>query len=150
MHKSAIVIDCGKLSGVSDMAHVIDESVYSPGGNFRVYDTSRGKIGIIIGEDLYFSEVPRMLTLCDSDLIINLFGKIYDHIPQIVMRAASFCNGISICMAAESYTQVSDIKGEILCAGDAEIIECNLDIIKDYHLLQSRKRGYYKEIFTSY
>lgn len=150
MHKSAVVIDNGKLAGVSDMAHVIDESIYSPGGNFRVYDTSRGKIGLIIGEDLYFPEVPRILTLCDSDLIISLFGKIYNHIPQLIMRSAAFCNGISICMAAEGYIQISDIKGEILCASDAKIIECNLEIIKDFHLLQARRRGCYREIYSSF
>lgn len=150
LHKSAVVIDNGKLCGVSDMANIVDESKYSAGGGYRIYDTSRGKFGLIIGEDIYFPEITKMLSVCDSDLIISLFGKIYNHIPQLMMRSAAFSNGISICMAAEGYVQICDLKGEILCATDAKIIECNIEIIKDYHLLQSKRRGYYKEIFTTH
>ena len=146
LRKSAVLIDCGKLSGVSDMAHVIDESPYSPGGGYKIFDTSRGKIGIIVGEDLYFPEAPQMLSTCESDVIIAIFGRIYNHIPQLMMRAAAFANGISICMAAEGYVQICDIKGEILCATDAKMVEYNLEIIKDFHLLQARRRGFYKEI----
>ena len=149
LHKSAIVIDNGKLSGVSDMTHIIDESDYSPGGGYKIYDTSRGKIGLIIGEDLFFPEIPHMLSLCESEVIICLFGQIYSHLPQLMMRSAAFSNGISICMAAEGYIQICDIKGEMLCATDAKMIECNLEIIKDFHLLQTKKRGYFKEIFSS-
>lgn len=150
LHKSAIVIDCGTLLGVSDMAHVLDDAKYNSGGCFRVYDTSKGKIGIIVGEDILFPEVPRILALCDSDVIICLFGKIYNSIPQVMMRSASYSNGINICMAAEGYVQISDIKGEIVCALDAKVLEYNLEIIKDFHLIQARRRGFYREIYSSF
>lgn len=145
LHKSAVIIDNGRLAGVSDMAHIIDESGYSPGGGFRIYETTRGRIGIIVGDDIFYPEVPKALSLCESDIIISLFGKINDHMPQLMMRAAAFCNGVSICMAAEGYMQICDIKGEMLCATDAKLTECNIDIVKDYHLFQSKHRGFYKE-----
>lgn len=148
--RSAIIIDNGKLLGVSDMAHVLDESPYTPGASFRVYDTSRGKIGLIVGEDLFFPETSRILTLCDSDVIICLFGKIYNHIPQLMLRSSAFSNGVCMCMAAEGYIQVADISGEIICSTDAKITECNFDIVKDYHLLMARRRGFYKEICTPF
>lgn len=150
LHKSAIVIDCGTLMGVSDMAHILDDSKYNSGGCFRVYDTSKGKIGIIVGEDILFPEVPRILALCDSEVIISLFGKIYNTIPQVMMRAASYSNGVNICMAAEGYVQISDIRGEIVCALDAKILEYSLEIIKDFHLIQARRRGFYREIYSSF
>ena len=149
-HKSAIVLDCGNLLGVSDMAHIVDEGEYSSGGCFRVYDTSKGKIGIIVGEDILFPEVPRILSLCDSEIIISIFGKIYNAIPQVMMRAASYSNGVNICMAAEGYVQISDIKGEIVCALDAKILEYSLEIVKDFHLIQARRRGIYREIYSSF
>ena len=63
---SAVIADNGKILGVSDTVHTIDESEFVPGASFRVYDTSKGKIGIIVGEDLYFPEVSRVLALCDQ------------------------------------------------------------------------------------
>ena len=150
LHKSAIVIDSGNLLGVSDMAHILDDSKYNSGGCFRVYDTSKGKIGLVIGDDILFPEVLRTLTLSDSDIIISIYGKIHNAIPQVMMRAASYFNGVNICMAAESYVQISDIKGEVLCATDAGVFEYSLEIIKDYHLIQARRRGFYREIYSSF
>jgi len=149
-HKSAVVIDNGKLIGVSDMAHVVDETDYSPGGGFRVYDTNKGKIGIVVDEDIYFPEVPRILTLCDSEVILSLFGNIRSAMPQVMMRAAAFSNGITVCMAAKGYVQIADIKGEIVCALDASILEYNMEAVKDYHLIQARRRGCYREIYSSF
>ena len=54
---SVVIADKGKILGVSDMAHCIDDSEFVAGGNFRVYDTSAGKIGVIVGEDLFFPEM---------------------------------------------------------------------------------------------
>jgi predicted amidohydrolase len=141
LHKSAVLIDCGKLAGVSDMAQTDSESGYSPGGGFRVYETSRGKIGLIVGEDIYNPEIPKMLSLCGSDIIISLFGIITNHLPQLMMRAAAFSSGVCICMAAQGYIQISDIKGEMICATDADLLECEIEIIKDYRLLLTRSRG---------
>lgn len=148
--KSAVIFDSGKILGVSDMAHVIEESEYSPGGGFRVYDTSRGKIGLIIGEDLFFPEVARILTLCDSEIIICTYDKIYNHIPQLMLRAAAFSNGVCACMAAQGYVQVADISGAVICATDAKITECNIEIIKDYHLVMARRKGCYREIYSPF
>ena len=150
LHKSAIIIDSGTLIGVSDMAHILDDSKYNGGGCFRVYDTSKGKIGLVVGDDILFPEVLRTLALCDSDIIISVYGKIHNAIPQVMMRAASYFNGINICMAAEGYVQISDIKGEIICALDSSIFEFSMEIVKDYHLIQARRRGFYKEIYSSF
>ncbi len=150
LHKSAVVIDCGKLLGVSDMAHVMDDSRYSPGGGFRVYDTSKGKIGIIVDEDLFFPEVARILTLCDSEVILSMFGTIRSAMPQVMLRAAAFSNGVTMCMAAKGYVQIADIAGEIVCALDATILEYNMEIAKDYHLICARRRGCYREIYSSF
>ncbi len=150
LHKSAAVFDCGRLLGVSDMAHVVDESGYSPGGTFRVYDTSKGKLGVVVGEDIYFPEVPRILALCDADIILSLFGRLRSSMPQVMMRAAAFASGVTVCMGARGYVQIADIKGEIVCALDATMVEYNTEIVKDFHLIQARRRGCYREIYSSF
>jgi predicted amidohydrolase len=147
---SVVIADKGKILGVSDMVHIIDSSVYECGSGFRVYDTSSGKIGLIVGSDLFFPEATRVLALCDSDVIFSIFGDITDSLPQVMMRANSFANGVAICMCAGGYTQISDIKGQILMSSPEAKINYELDIKKDYHLIESRQRGYYKEFNTSY
>lgn len=147
---SAVIADKGKILGVSDMAHCVDESEFVAGGNFRVYDTSAGKIGIIIAEDLFFPEVPRILTLCDADIIICVFKKQDNQMPQIMLRSGAFANGVAMAMCAENYAVLSDIRGNILSEGSDKIIRTNVNIEKDYHLISSRRRGLYREFNSGY
>ena len=74
-----MVADKGKILGVTDMVHVIDDSEFVSGGNFRVYDTSVGKIGIILAEDLFFPESARVLATCDADIIVCIFKKLENY-----------------------------------------------------------------------
>jgi predicted amidohydrolase len=147
---SVVIADKGKILGVSDMVHIIDNSSYECGSGFRVYDTSCGKLGIIVSTDLFFPEAVRVLALCDSDAIISIFGDVTDSLPQVMMRANSYANGIAIIMCARGYTQISDIKGKILFTTPENKTSYDLNIKKDYHLIESRQRGYYKEFNTSY
>ncbi len=147
---SAVIADKGKILGVSDMAHSIDESEFVSGGNFRVYDTSVGKIGLIIGEDLFFPEVPRVLALCDADVIVCLYKQLEGQMPQIMLRAGAFSNGIAMCLIAEKYACVADIKGEVKVASGQEVIDANIKIEKDYRLISSRRRGLYRDFNSGY
>lgn len=142
LHRSAAVFDCGRLLGVSDMTYTSEDTSYTPGGGFRVYDTTAGKIGVVVGEDLYVPEVLHTLALCESDVIVSIFGKIRTPIPQLMLRASAFCNGVYLCMSAKGYVQIADICGELACALDASMLEYHLDIVKDYRPVHTRKRGY--------
>ncbi len=147
---SAVIADKGKILGVTDMAHAVDDSEFVAGGNFRVYDTSKGKIGILIAEDLFFPESARVLALCDADLIVCLFKKIDSSMPQIMLRALSFANGVAMALCAKNYTAVSDIRGNIALASANDLVNANLKIEKDYHLISSRRRGLYREFSSGY
>lgn len=148
--RSAVIADKGKILGVSDMAHTVDESEFVAGGNFRVYDTSAGKIGLIIAEDLFFPEVPRVLTLCDADVIVCLFKKQENTMPQIMLRASAFANGVVMALCAENYASVADVRGNIIVASSSEIIRTKIKKEKDYQLISSRRRGLYREFNTGY
>ena len=150
LHKSCAAIDAGELLGIVDMVNVVDETAYSAGGGYRVFDTSKGKFGVIVGEDLYFPEVAKMLALCESDLIVSVFGKIGNSMPEVMMRGSAFSNGVDICMVAEGYAQVADIKGELVYAGNDRIRSLELRLCKDYHLVSSRQRGRYRELGSSW
>ncbi len=147
---SVVVADKGKILGVTDMVHTIDESEFASGGNFRVYDTSCGKIGVIVCEDLYFPESARALTLFDADIIVCIFKKVENHVPNLMLRAGAFANGVLMALCADNYASVSNIKGEILLASPKDIIKTQLKIEKDYHLIVSRRRGMYREFSSDY
>lgn len=147
---SAVIADKGKILGVSDMAHSIDDSEFVAGGNFRVYDTSAGKIGVIVGEDLFFPETSRVLTLCDADIIVCVLKKLDNLMPQIMLRAMSFSNGVPMALCAKNYSAVADIKGNVLSASTANITKVKVKIEKDYHLISSRRRGLYRDFNSGY
>ena len=147
---SAVVADKGKILGVTDMAHSIDDSEFVAGGAFRVYDTSAGKIGVIVAEDLFFPESSRVLTLCDADIIICVFKKIDGAMPLVMLRAGAFANGVAMALCAKNYSAVSDIRGNITIAGSQDVLPANVKIEKDFHLISSRRRGLYREFGAGY
>lgn len=142
---SAAVADKGKILGVSDMAHSLDDSEFVSGGGFRVYDTSAGKIGIILSEDLYFFESSKVLALCEADFIVCLFKSIDSYMPQIMLRASAFANGVAMALCAKNYACVSNVKGEISLACASDIVKTEIKIEKDYRLISTRRRGIYRE-----
>lgn len=147
---SAVIADNGKILGVSDTVHAIDESEFVPGASFRVYDTSKGKIGIIVGEDLYFPEVSRVLALCDADFIVCLFKTQDGVMPQIMLRAMSFSNGVCMALCSKNYACVSDVKGNVSVAGTSDIVKAKVKTEKDYRLISSRRRGLYRDFNSGY
>ncbi len=139
---SAVIAEKGKILGVSDMSYTVDESEFKSGGNLRVYETSIGKIGILVGEDLYYHQAISSLSICDADIIINVFRKIRNSLPQVMMRAGSFSSGVNIVTVADNYIQASDVKGNVLFATEKRILETDINIEKEFHTLSIRRRGY--------
>ncbi len=147
---SAVVADKGRILGVSDMSHIVDESEFVAGSGFRVYDTSVGRIGIIVAEDLFFPEVPKILALSDADIIVCLYKKLESFMPQIMLRAGAFANGVVMAMCAENYAMVSDVRGRITAASAGEIVRVKIKTEKDFHLISSRQRGLHREYNSGY
>ena len=147
---SAVIADKGKILGVTDMAHSIDDGEFVAGGNFRVYDTSVGKIGLIINEDLFFPETSRVLTLCDADVLVCVHKKIENHAPLLMLRSSAFANGVAMALCTKNYACVADISGKIAFSGNGDIIKTKIKIQKDYHLISSRRRGLYRDFNSGY
>jgi hypothetical protein len=64
-----VVIDNGRLLGISDATHSVDGE-YSESNFLRVFETSKGRLGIVSGDDLYFFEVSRLMKLWECDCLI--------------------------------------------------------------------------------
>lgn len=147
---SAVVADKGRILGVTDMAHSIDDGEFVAGGSFRVYDTSAGKIGVIISEDLFFPETARVLTLCDADFIVCLFKSLDGFMPEIMLRASAFANGVAMALVSKNRVTIADIKGSVALSTTSDMVNAKIKIEKDFHLISSRRRGLYREFNSGY
>ena len=147
---SVVIAEKGKILGVTDMVHCIDQSEFVAGGNYRVYETSIGKIGVVVSEDLFFPESARVLALCDADIIVCVFNKLENFMPQIMLRACAFANGVPMALCANGYSALADIKGKIISATSADIIKVEIQPQKDFHLIGSRRRGIYRDFNSGY
>lgn len=143
---SVVIADKGKILGVSDSVHSIDETEYSAGGSYRVYETSAGKIGVIVAEDLFFQESAVILAACDADVVVCVIKRLEDSLPLVMLRAAAFSNGLYAALCAERYSAVADIKGEVIACGGADFLRCEIDYRRDYHLISTKRRGFCRNL----
>ena len=143
---SVVVAEKGKILGVTDTTHVVDEGEFVASGNYRVYQTSVGKIGIIVGEDLFFPESASILAMCDADVIICVFKKQTNTMPQIMLRAYSFTNGLPMALCSSEYVSVCDFKGNVITSGSADLIKVDLSLERDYHNVTIKRRGRYRDL----
>lgn len=75
-HNSTLVIDSGELSGVYRKQHIPDDPGYyekyyfTPGDEgYKVFNTSQGKIGVLICWDQWFPEAARVTALKGAEII---------------------------------------------------------------------------------
>lgn len=142
--QSVVVAEKGKILGVSDMLYTSIEGEYSPGGCFRVYDTSVGRIGVIVGEDLFFTDSTKVLAMCDADLIVCVFKKIETSMPIITLRSQAYCNGVPMAICSNERAVICDAKGSVLLSGGGKVVRTKIKMGKEFSLITSRKRGRYK------
>lgn len=141
--KSAVVAEKGKILGVSDMLNVLDGEMNS-GAALRVYDTNVGKIGVMVGEDLYFPEVAKALTLCGADVIVCPYGEVENGVESVLIRAFAFCYGAPICLCGVGYSAIGGVDGGLAFASPISPAVAEFDSVKEYHLVETRHRGFYR------
>ena len=142
---SAVIAENGKILGVSDMVYMTEDSEYAPGNSFRVYQTSIGRIGIILGEDLFFQQTTSILSMCDADFIVCLFKQLTSVMPEVVLRANSFCNGTAMAICAKNRAVVTNSKGEIVVSKNDGFIKGNIKKGREYSVVITQKKGGYDD-----
>lgn len=141
---SAVVADKGRILGVSDATFSMDDSEFVAGGNLRVYDTSKGRIGVLVGEDLFYPEAAHTLALCDSELIVSRL-KVARADERSHDAGTRSPEGRAVAQARAKYAEIADIRGEIAFAGSFPWRAAQLKLQKDYHLVGCRRREDTKE-----
>lgn len=98
---SACFIDKnGEMVGLYDKTHLFgDEKLYFSAGNeLKVFDTSFGKIGLLICYDIEFPEVARALALNGAGMIICISAnmKPYDNLHKMCIISRAIENSIPV------------------------------------------------------
>ena len=106
-----------------------------------MYETAAGKIGLCVGEDLYFPSVCESLALFDADVIVSVFGAAEDAVPQLMMRACAFSSGVNVCMCAAGIAQIASPDGDIRMRAARR--ECDFEFVpaREYRLTTVRTRA---------
>ncbi len=141
--KSAVVAENGKLLGVSDMLHVIDGK-WGSGASLGVYPTKKGKMGVLVAEDLYFPEAVHALTLCGSDFIVCPFGEPSSALESAYLRTYTHAYGTPIYFCAKEYAMLS-ARGELVFASPMSPFTVTFEQRKEYHLIETRQKGNFRE-----
>ncbi len=141
--KSAVVAENGKILGVSDMTNVLDGEVGS-GAALRVYETEKGRLGVIVAEDLFFPEVAKTLSVCGSDFLVCPYPSVSGSVESVLVRAHAFCYGAPVFFCGVGYAAIAATDGSVAFASPESPVEVAFQPVKEYHLVETRRRGFYK------
>ena len=138
---SVVVADKGKIIGIADMNSKNIACGYSSGGGYKIVSTAVGKIGILVAEDLFCVEAVKSMSLCETDLIINVYPHFSDNKASITSRAYSLLFGVPMGVLASNLTLATSINGEVLFSSPQDIICWEIPTKKVYREITSKQRG---------
>ena len=138
--KSAVVAERGRLLGVSDLVNRIDGSAFGAGAGVKVYETAAGRLGVVVGEDLYFPKVMETLSLSGADAVLCLFEELSEGLELTLIRAHAFFYGLPVALCAFGYAAVADSEGRLFFASPAPVGRVTLPKEREYRLIETRRR----------
>ena len=142
--KSVVAAEKGRILGVSDMLNRIDGSAYRAGAGVKIFDTSAGKLGVIVAEDLYFPRVAETLSVCGADAAVCIFEQFSESLEPVLARAQAFMCGLPVLLCGYGYALIADIGGKVRFASPKSPCVYDLEREQEYHLVETRRRGFYR------
>lgn len=144
----------GELVGEYDKVHLAgsEKQYLSPGEDYRVFDTTFGKIGIGICWDMQFPECARSMALQGADLIVcptwgweTVYGPARAYENGIYVAAAMAVPYRTEIQGLRSPSQIIGPEGKTLCSGsvkEAEIVMGDVEIrdCKEFRRLRMSDR----------
>ncbi len=143
--KSVVVAERGRILGVSDMVNRIDGGEYRCGAGMKIYETSVGKIGVVVAEDLYFPQVVETLSVCGAEVILCVFEELNEQLEQTLMRADAFTYGVPVCVCSYGYAQAADIAGKVRFSTPKSPCIYDFEREQEYHVVETRRRGFVRK-----
>ncbi len=144
-----MVAENGIILGVSDMLNSIDGNI-NPGHSVKTYETKRGKIGVCIGNDLYFPDVMKTFAYCGAETVLCPVEWTATQTDLTLIRAYSFLYGVPVCLIGEGYSAVSGIDGTLQFSSPLSPVGAVVEQKKEFHLVETRHKGFYKNNRSDY
>lgn len=138
--KSVAVADRGRLLGIADMLHVLDGGDYKSGASLGVFRAGGYVVGVCIGDDLFFPETVKAMSMCGCNLISVHLDEVTDGIPPLLIRAYAYLYGVPIIMCGGRRAFFSDISGQIATSNEA-IALFETSPQNRYRAVTSRRKG---------
>ncbi len=131
---SPVIDSDGSLLGVSKMVHIVqaacffEQDYYTPSDTgFQVFETSVGRVGVVICFDRHYPESIRTCTLKGAQLIViptaNTKGEPLEMF-EWELRVAAMQNGVYIAMCNRV-----GIEGEMEFCGESIVVDPNGDVV---------------------
>jgi len=133
-NSSPLINSNGKLMGVSRLVHTPQiegyyaQTYFTPGcGDFLVYQTAKGRIGILISFDRHFPEASRALALQDAELVLIpgfLTNEQSISVYHAELQAMAYQNGyfVGMCNRVGKEGDISFIGRSLIVNPEGQII----------------------------
>ena len=113
-NSAAYIDEKGVLLGCYHKTHLLDHDLcYLPGNDFTVWETSLGRIGIMICADRRWPETARTLKVKGAEIIMNPTYGMWHLDNEWWMRTRSYENELYICFTHPQVALVTDPGGKI-------------------------------------
>jgi predicted amidohydrolase len=132
---SPVINSDGQLLGVSKMVHIVqtpgffEQDYYSPSDTgFQVFDTSVGKIGVVVCFDRHYPESIRSCVLQGAELIIIPTANTKAEPLEMFeweLRIPAMQNGVYIAMCNRV-----GLEGEMDFCGESIVVDPNGNVVK--------------------
>lgn len=139
--KSALVAENGRLLGISDCVHTTSREI-SCGALLRVYETGRGRMGVLVAEDIAYLESAQALAACGSDFLVCILAEMRDVMPLVLARAYAYALGVPVFLCSDDYGAAVSERGEVCVAAAEFPFSYAFAAQTEYRLVQTRRRGF--------
>jgi len=129
----------GRIAGKYYKIHI--GARYTPGNALPVFDTSFGRVGILICADRRWPENTRILALKGAEVILIPSYGMWHEANECWMRTRGYENGVYICFAHPKVAFVVNPKGNVeakLMGSVDDVLLHDLDTVTHAHLNQRR------------
>ncbi len=138
--KSCAVAEGGKLLGICDMLHVLDDEDFKSGAHLGLFTLGGYKIGVCVENDLFFPEDFKALARCGCNAVLVAREQIEDGVPTVLIRAYSYLYGVPIAMSAGKTAFFSGSLGGVASSNESYAL-FESDCAKSYRLINTRTQG---------
>ncbi len=138
--KSCAVCDRGKLLGISDMTHTLDDEDCKSGAYMGLYTVRGYRVGLCVENDVFFPEGFRALSVCGCNLICVVREGVENAMPPLLIRAYSYLYGVPVVMCAGRTAYFTGGRGGIAVSNQSmSLFEASGE--KSYRLVGARTAG---------